>query len=195
MRTFVAIELPERVKSAISELQQELKKSRADIRWVKPDNIHLTLKFLGDTDEKIIGNIVETVKEACSVYGRFDLGTKGVGVFPDMRAPRVLWVGISDNATLTGLQKSIEDELAALGFSPEKRRFRPHLTLGRFKSSFGKEGLYDKIEEHKNLNLGSIEVKSIFLIKSELTPYGAEYTKIAGIDLKNEKQEINNRET
>ena len=185
MRSFIAIELPEGVKSAISELQQEFKKCKADIRWVKPDNIHLTLKFLGDTDEKIFDSIVEATKEACIVYKEFALEIKGVGVFPNMRAPRVLWVGISDNDSLSGLQKSVEDGLIKLGFSPEKRRFRPHLTLGRFKSSSGKEGLYDKIEEHKNLKLGSIEVKSIFLIKSELTPSGSEYTKIAGIDLKN----------
>ena len=186
MRSFIAIELPEKVKSAISELQQELKKCKADIRWVKPDSIHLTLKFIGDTDEKILDRIVEATKAACGGYGRFNLETRGVGVFPDMRAPRVLWLGISDSDSLTGLQKSIEDGLVKLGFSPEKRRFRPHLTLGRFKSSSGKEGLYDKIEEHKNLKLGSIEVKSIFLIKSELTSSGAEYTKIAGIDLKSE---------
>ncbi len=187
MRSFIAIDLPERVKSAISELQQELKKCKADIRWVKPDNIHLTLKFLGDTDEKILDRIVEATKAVCSGYSGFNLEIKSVGVFPDMRAPRVLWVGISDNDSLSGLQKSIEDGLAKLWFTPEKRRFRPHLTLGRFRSSSGKEGLYDKIEEHKNLSLGSMEVESLFLIKSELTPSGAEYTKIAGIDLKNEK--------
>ncbi|MBI5674500.1 MAG: RNA 2',3'-cyclic phosphodiesterase [Nitrospirae bacterium] len=184
LRSFIAIELPEKVKSAISELQQELKKRKADIRWVKPESIHLTLKFLGDTDEKILDRIVEAIKAACGGYGRFNLETKGVGVFPDMRAPRVLWLGISDNDSLTGLQKSIEDGLAKLGFSPEKRRFRPHLTIGRFKSSFGKEGLYDKIEELKDISLGLIEVQSIFLIKSELNPSGAKYTKIAGIDLK-----------
>lgn len=187
MRSFIAIELPERVKSALTELQRELKQCKADIRWVKSDSIHLTLKFLGDIDDKIIDRIVEATKAACIGYGRFDLETRGVGMFPDARAPRVLWVGISDNDSLTGLQKSIEDDLAELGFSLEKRRFRPHLTLGRFRSSFGKEGLYDKIEENKDISLGLIEVKSIFLIKSELTPSGAEYTKIAGIDLKNEK--------
>lgn len=185
MRSFIAIELPEGVKSAISELQQELKKCRADIRWVKPDNIHLTLKFLGDTEEKSLGKIVEAAKAACAGNGGFALETRGVGVFPDMRAPRVLWVGISDSDSLTGLQKDIENGLAKLGFSPEKRRFSPHLTLGRFRSSSGKEGLYDKIEEYKYLSLGLIEVKTIFLIKSDLTPSGAEYTKIAGIDLKN----------
>lgn len=187
MRSFIAIELPEKVKSALTELQRELKQCKADIRWVKPDNIHLTLKFLGDTDEKSLDSIVEELKAACSGYKRFDLETRGVGVFPDMRAPRVLWVGISDNDSLTGLQKSIEDGLAKLGFTTEKRRFRPHLTIGRFRSFSGKEGLYDKIEGYKNLSLGLIEVKSIFLIKSELTPSGAEYTKIAVIDLKNEK--------
>lgn len=187
MRSFIAIELPEKVKSAISELQQELKERKADIRWVKPDSIHLTLKFLGDTDEKILDRIIEAAKAACSGYSKFDLETRGVGVFPDMRAPKVLWAGISDNDSLTELKKDIENGLAKLGFSPEKRRFRSHLTLGRFKSSSGKEGLYDKIEGHKDISLGLIEVKSIFLIKSELTPSGAEYTKIAGIDLKHEK--------
>jgi len=185
LRSFIAIELPEKVKSALAELQQELKKCRADIRWVKPENIHLTLKFLGDTDARSIDRIIDAVKAACSIYSRFDLEAKGAGVFPDMRAPRVLWAGISDSDSLSGLQRDIEDGLAALGFSPEKRRFRPHLTIGRLRSSAGMESLYDKIEGDKDISLGSIEVKSIFLIKSELTPSGAEYTKIAGIDLKN----------
>jgi len=187
LRSFIAIELPDGVKSALAELRQELKKCKADIRWVKPDNIHLTLKFLGDTDEKIIGSIAEAVKTACIGYKKFTLEIKGVGVFPDIRAPRVLWAGISDNDSLTGLQKSIEDGLVKLGYAVERRRFRPHLTLGRFKSSSGKEDLYDKIEEHKNISLGFMEVKSIFLIKSDLAPSGAEYTKIAGIELKIKK--------
>ena len=187
MRSFIAIELPEGVKSALAELRQELKKCNADIRWVKPDNVHLTLKFLGDIDEKSLDMIIEATKAACTGYSGFDLEARGVGVFPDMRAPRVLWVGISDNDSLTGLQKDIENGLAAIGFSSEKRRFRPHLTLGRFKSSSGKEGLYDKIEEYKNISQGLIEVTSLFLIKSELTPSGAKHTKITGIDLKNEK--------
>jgi len=187
LRSFIAIELPETVKSALAELQQELKKCRADIRWVRTDNIHLTLQFLGDTDDKIIDRIAEAATAASSGYSSFDLEARGVGVFPDMRSPRVLWVGISGNDTLIELQRDIENGLAKLGFTPEKRRFRPHLTLGRFRSSSGRADLNDKIEENKNISLGSIEVRSIFLIKSNLTPSGAEYTKIAGIELKSEK--------
>lgn len=185
MRTFIAIELPESVKSSLSELQRELKACRADIRWVKPDNIHLTLKFLGDTDEKTVNKIVEAVKGACGGFSRFTVVIKGVGVFPDMRVPKVLWVGAAENDSLSGLQKAVEEALAKLGFPSEKRRFRPHLTLGRFKSSFGKEGLYDKMEKLKDVSAGAIEVSSIYLIKSELTSSGAEYTQIADIELKN----------
>jgi 2'-5' RNA ligase len=186
LRSFIAIELPEAVKSALAELQQEFKKCGVDVKWVKPDNIHLTLKFLGNIEEKNVERIVKIIEGICSKYKVFSLEVKGTGVFPNIRSPRVLWVGIERNSLLTKLQRDVEDEMASIGFEREDREFIPHLTLGRFKSSIGKEGLMEEIELHRNDTFGLIDVRSLSLMKSDLKPSGAEYTRIAEAFLKGE---------
>ncbi|MBI4697762.1 MAG: RNA 2',3'-cyclic phosphodiesterase [Nitrospirae bacterium] len=134
MRSFIAIELPEAVRYALSGIEEELKKSRADVRWVKPENIHLTLKFLGDVEEKNTEKITEILKDICRRFKPFALEIKGMGVFPHPRSPRVLWTGMDISDTLENLQKEIEDAMTSLGFEREDRRFTAHLTLGRFRS-------------------------------------------------------------
>jgi 2'-5' RNA ligase len=186
LRSFIAIELPETIKSALAELQQELKRSEADIRWVKPENIHLTLKFLGNIEEKLVDDIVKAIETTCNKYPEFDLEIKGMGVFPNIKSPRVIWVGVNSSEILTDLQHNIESEMAALGFEPENRKFTPHLTLGRFKSSRGKEALLEDIKLHKDSKLGLINVKSVYLMRSDLSPAGARYTRIAEISLMGE---------
>lgn len=183
MRSFIAIELPEAVISALSEFQQELKKCGADVRWVRPQNIHLTLKFLGTVDDKDSGRIKEAIEGTSKNFSYFDLHIKGTGVFPNMNNPRVLWIGVSVNETLGGLQKTIEDAMASLGFEKENRKFAPHLTLGRFRSSYGKESLLEKIELNSDREFGHIPVMMICLMKSDLSPAGAKYTRIAEIPL------------
>ncbi len=181
MRSFIAIELPEKIKSALSELQQELKKCGTDIRWIKPENIHLTLKFLGNIDEKDIDTIVKIIEGTCSRYSVFELHISGVGVFPNVKSSRVLWVGVKGNEVFTGLQQEIESGMASLGFQRENRKFIPHLTLGRFKSSQGKGALLDKIQLHENTIFGLIDVKSVSLIRSDLSQAGARYSRIVEI--------------
>jgi len=184
MRCFIAIELPEGVKSALEGLQEEFKKCGVDVRWVKPENIHLTLKFLGNIDEKKVKEIVKRIERVCDKYESFSLEARGVGVFPSLHAPRVLWAGIKGNSPLKWLQSDVEDEMASMGFKREDREFTPHLTIGRFKSFTDKKELANKIELHKDNSFGWINVKAIVLMKSDLRPSGAEYTRIAEIPLK-----------
>lgn len=184
MRCFIAIEVAEKVKTALAELQKELKGCNADIRWIKPENIHLTLKFLGNVDEKLLDKIKSKLKDTCNRYNGFSLEIKGMGISPDKRRPRVLWVDIRDNNSLTGLQRDIEEGMASIGFKKEDRRFSPHLTIGRFRSSAGIEALYDKIQLHKDDSFGLIDVKSVSLMESRLKPSGAEYTRIEEVFLK-----------
>lgn len=183
MRSFIAIELPETAKSALAELQQDLKKTGADIRWVKAENIHLTLKFLGNIEEEIIGRIVQVIKGACKKFESFDLEIKGIGVFPNVKSPRVIWVSVNGNITVAGIQREIEMGLSPLGFERENRKFSPHLTLGRFRSSQGKRPFMDKVELLKDSSYGMIDVRSVSLMRSDLGPAGARYTKIAEISL------------
>ena len=182
LRSFIAIELPETVKSAFVELQGELKKTGADIRWVKPENIHLTLKFLGNTEEST-DSIVDVIKGTCSRFEPVTLEIRGVGVFPNVKSPRVIWAGMNCNTALAEIRNSIEEGLFSLGFERDSRKFSPHLTLGRFRSSQGRRPLMDKIELLKDKSYGMIHAETVVLMKSDLAPGGAQYTRLAEISL------------
>lgn len=184
MRSFIAIELPDAVKSSLSTTQEEMKKCGADIRWVRPEGIHLTLKFLGNIEEKDVVSIIEVLKGTCENYTVFNLNISGLGFFPNNRSPRVIWVGIKDSESVSVLQTDIEEGLSSLGFERENRKYSPHLTLGRFRSSRGKQILINQIEAIKNKKFGAIKVGSVSLMKSELNPKGAKYTRVAEILLK-----------
>lgn len=183
MRSFIAIELPDEVKFTLDGIQQSLKKSGADIRWVKTDNIHLTLKFLGDIEEKSVTAIIHALKGACKNHKIFRVEILGIGTFPAKRSPRVLWAGINGTGELVKLQAEIDDAMASQGFDPEKRAFSPHLTIGRFRSSRGRDSLLEKTEMIKHESFGLFDVRSIYLIKSDLKPSGAVYSRLAEFPL------------
>jgi len=187
LRSFIAIELPEPVRAALSELQNELKKCGADVRWAKPESIHLTLKFLGDVEEKGVDHIVKLIEGTCRKYKAFSLEVAGAGVFPNKRSPRVLWVGINGNETFKTLQNEVDEAMVSMGFEKENRKFIPHLTLGRFRSLKGKDALMEKVESHRDIKLGSADVNKISLMKSDLNPAGARYTTVAEIALKSDE--------
>ena len=183
LRSFISIELPDELKTCLEEIQGELKKCKADIRWVKTKNIHLTLKFLGNINETDTEAITGVIRSACSKYQPFDLKVTGLGVFPGPRSPRVLWVGMDDSEILGGLQDEIDRGLASLGIEREKRKFSPHITLGRFKSSRGRELLLKKIPSLRGGGIGTINVKYVNLMRSDLHPDGARYSKISEVAL------------
>ena len=181
LRSFIAIELPDTVKSALLSLQQELKTCGADVRWSRPEGVHLTLKFLGDIEDKLVDGIVETLKGTCGKFQKFSCEVRGVGVFPGTKAPRVLWAGIEDHGELKLIQQEIDAGMFSLGFEREGRKFSPHLTLGRFRSSEGKMALMNKMDSYKEYSVGIIDVNHISFMRSDLGPSGAKYTKIAEI--------------
>ena len=133
--------------------------------------------------EKNIGNIVQQIEGACAKYPFFELEISGLGVFPNIRSPRVLWVGIKHEEAFAGVYSELENGLASIGYDREGRRFAPHLTLGRFRSFQGKASVSERIELHKNDRLGSIAVRTISLMESELSPAGAQYSRVAEIAL------------
>lgn len=171
------------MKSSLEGIQQSLKKSGADVRWVKTDNIHLTLKFLGDIEEKRVRDIIQVLKGACSNHKVFSIEISGMGTFPANKSPRVLWAGINDKGELIQLQSEIEKGMASLGFDPEKRAFSPHLTVGRFRSSRSRSTLLEKVVMIKHDSFGLFDVRFIYLIKSDLKPSGAVYSRIAEFPL------------
>jgi len=134
IRTFIAIEIPEEIRARLAALQEEWKKERAQVTWVKPDNIHLTLKFLGDVPEEKMESVQQGVRRATEGLTPFTVAVKTVGTFPSWKRPRVLWVGIEETTgKVSALASRIEDEMTKLGFEKEDRPFSAHLTLGRVK--------------------------------------------------------------
>ncbi len=189
IRSFIAIELSGEVKKTLTRLQNRLKSGcRAPVRWTEPDGTHLTLKFLGDIDPGISGKITAAMAEAARGVHPFHLAVSGLGVFPDPRRVRVVWVGITgDLEKLTQLQKSIESALSPLGFMTEARPFTPHLTLGRVRDQARpdeRQSLGQLVPGTVNESECRFDVNSVHLIKSQLTPQGPIYTRIGSVELK-----------
>jgi 2'-5' RNA ligase len=189
IRSFIAVELPGELKLALARLQEKLRSgSKAPVKWVDPDSVHLTLKFLGNIDPAIVGKITAVLEEAVSGMRPFNVEVSGLGVFPNIRRVQVVWVGLAGEVEKLGrLQQRIETGLVPLGFAAEPRPFTPHLTLGRVR---------DYVAPDERQSLGQlvtgtgfeakykVNVDAVHLIKSQLTREGPVYTKIGTVALK-----------
>ena len=189
IRAFIAIELSEDILSAIADLQRQLKKQvpEGTVRWVKPGGIHLTLQFLGDVPAVKINSIAQALTETCAPFHPFSVTVGGLGCFPNAKRPRVTWVGVDEpTGTLAALQKAIERAMVPLGFTPERRAFHPHLTLGRTKRQATRDqaqALGTLITTTQIPFLGQMNVRQVCLIRSDLRPTGAVYTRLAAAPL------------
>jgi 2'-5' RNA ligase len=180
IRSFLAIGIPGEILGEIGRLQERLKREiQGDIRWVRPDGIHLTLKFFGDIPEGAVSDISAVVEKAVAGHDPLDLSVSGAGVFPDLRRPRVLWLGMTgDVERLLTLQTTLERDLQRIGFPREERPFRPHLTLARIRSQRALTGLGRALEKRGGCEAGRFVAAGLSLLKSDLTPQGAIYTKL-----------------
>ena len=184
LRIFIAIPLPERLLTRLSDVQYRLqgKVSHRSVRWVKPEGVHLTLKFLGDTPR----DEISTIEEALTVVARnapsFTLTAEGLGCFPSPGRPRVLWVGVTEpTGRLKVLYQAIEEAMTALGYKPERHGFTPHLTLGRVRRGASREDMRLIGEAVTGTRVGELttfEADRFELIRSELKPSGAEYATL-----------------
>ncbi|MFO8083491.1 MAG: RNA 2',3'-cyclic phosphodiesterase [Desulfobacterales bacterium] len=179
IRTFIAIPLPKIFISWILEVQEQLKSYRFPVRWVKPENIHLTLKFLGNIPIKSIDSIAMTMDDTFCGCPPMTLFAKGLGVFPGIKKPRVIWLGLSgDIKALSGLQANLESNLEKIGFLKENRQFKSHLTLGRIKGHIEPKNLFDALRSFSEFTSEPFDTKELILYKSELKPSGASYIKL-----------------
>lgn len=175
MRAFIALELAGEIKKELSRLEGELRNTGAGVKWVTPENIHLTLKFLGDIEEERTEGIKKSLDGISSEEKSFEVNLFKLGAFPALDNPRVVWVGIDKGcAEVEKIAKRIEEDLEKLGFPKEERPFSAHLTLGRIKSPKNKSVLTEKLLTLEVLPK-SCTVKSINLFKSTLTPEGPIY--------------------
>jgi len=179
IRAFIACEIPESVLENVSKAQEGLMRLDSDASWTRVSGIHITLKFLGDIEEGYIDRVAAVIEGASKGQSPFEISIKGSGAFPNLKNPRVVWIGVEDETKgLTHLQQPLDDGLKALGFEPDEREFRPHLTLGRVKGTIGKERLSSAVSGLKDIEIGSFTVDRVILYKSELKPAGAVYTKL-----------------
>ncbi len=184
MRVFVAVCLESKVINKISEVLDQLAHHVAMPRRVRSENIHLTLKFLGDVDEHRIGAIGHALREAARPFSPFIINAKGLGVFPGLKRPQVLWVGV-ENHTLYSLTSALETGLEIIGFARDDRSFKPHLSVARWRHFRGSSaGLKREIERWKNHEFGLSTVQEIVLFQSMLSSDGAEYRALQVIGLR-----------
>lgn len=188
IRAFIAIELPDEIKKKLTEIQDFLKSKsgRAPAKWVAPESIHLTLKFLGGISPDTVAGVKGAMEEAAIGTSPFRLGVGGLGVFPNPKRVQVVWAGLTgDMAALTQLQKDLDTALAALGFTPESRPFTAHLTLARMRdeASPAEREAIGKLVESTPFQGGDFGVATFSLMRSQLRREGAIYSQMASVPL------------
>jgi 2'-5' RNA ligase len=185
MRTFVAIDLNLELKKNLSDFMQKLDRFNPNIRWVKDQGMHLTLKFIGEIKEDKAKKISLALKGLSSNHEAFPIKLVGTGTFPHRsRHPRILWAGVEDSPQIIALQNEVESLLEKESISRDKRRFFPHLTLGRVKSNHNIALVLEELFDNKEFEFGSQEVEEIIFFRSILKPTGAEYSALSKIQLK-----------
>jgi len=183
IRAFVGVRIDPKMTQKISEVQSQLTRSLTGIRWVVQENLHFTLKFLGAVEEEKINSIIKAVGRVVRPARPFSLTAGGIGVFPDIRKPRVLWVGLEAQGLQT-LSQEVEAALEPLGFAPEKRGFKPHLTIGRWRNFTAKaQRLREEINHWKDQDFGQSTVEEVVIFQSILKPNGAVYSPLQIITL------------
>jgi len=189
LRSFIAIEIPTDVQDAMDRSTAALKKALARplVRWVAAHNVHLTLKFLGDVSPANLELLAQALKFEAGQHASFSLSIGGLGVFPNLRRPRIVWIGIEAPAALQALQRGIEAAAARLGYEPENRPFSPHLTIGRVNqnaSAAEVQQIRAALEQTRVGALGAVTVEAVQIFKSDLQPGGAVYTNLYTLPMK-----------
>jgi 2'-5' RNA ligase len=183
VRTFICIEIPASIKERIGALQQSMRRIDAQASWVKPENIHLTLKFLGDVESSRLDRVRDAVERASGSTSRFQVTVGAVGCFPSTKSPRVLWVGLAGMPDeLSTLHKRIEDSLAREGFPREAKRFSPHLTIARLRAPQNAARLAEDLIA-TGFEPEAFEAREVIVMRSDLNPSGSIYTPQAIIPL------------
>jgi RNA 2',3'-cyclic 3'-phosphodiesterase len=188
LRAFIAVEIPREIREAVGKATAPLQKGIGSIvRWVPVENMHLTLKFLGDVSPTNVEMLSEMLRAEAGLFNCFELRLNGLGSFPNLKRPRVLYIGIQAPAMLEALQRGIESASRRLGYESEERGFSPHLTIGRVKQNVTateQQAIRRALEDTRIDLLGTARVDSVHLYKSDLKPTGSIYTRLYSAPLK-----------
>ncbi len=187
LRAFIAIAIPPEIKQAISHHTASLRKGTGRVmRWVDVNNIHLTLKFLGEVSASNLEHLTQSLRAECAQTAPLTVSVENLGCFPNPRQPRVLWVGLLAPPELTHLQRKVEAIAARLGYPPDEKPFSPHLTIARVREQATSEEiqtLRSLLEQKTISHLGTFTIDEIHLYKSDLKPQGPVYTRLASLRL------------
>ena len=179
IRTFLAVEISDEVREAAADLISELDLPQYDVKWVRPRNIHVTIKFFGNIDPARVADIARVMEEVGREFRPFEISVERLGAFPGLRRPRVVWIGIGEGRRhLERLYREAEERLSGIVFPPEGRSFKSHLTIGRVRSPRGSAELVRRIERRGDFNAGRCKIFELVLFRSELKPGGPIYTAL-----------------
>jgi 2'-5' RNA ligase len=177
IRTFLAVDLAKPVRAAVVDLQEELARGGADLKWTEPENLHVTLIFLGEVEDREVPRVCRIAQDIAAARPSFRLAVEGVGCFPNTRRPRIVWVGLGAGAAeLVELHDALEPPLFELGYRREERRYTPHITLGRVKGDGHTDRLTADLAKHSNWQGGEMIVSELCVMSSELAREGPLYT-------------------
>ena len=184
MRAFVAIVIDSEIKASLIDLVRRLRNRGEGVGWVRPEAVHLTLKFLGEVSDDQARAAGRGLEEIASRHEIFPLSVKGTGVFPPGASrPRILWAGIDPSPSLMGFQEDVESTLEKAGFPREAKAFHPHLTLGRVKKPVGLGRILELFKEHRDSEFGVMTADTVTLFESRLHPSGAQYAVLREVRL------------
>jgi 2'-5' RNA ligase len=182
---FIAVSLSPSILAGIEKLVQTCRSNLEDVRWVEQQNLHVTLKFLGDVSLNDLPQLIRAVTQSTRQMSSFDLTFRGLGVFPNRETPKTIWLGCREGSEeLSQLAETIDEGLLPLGFPKEARRFSPHLTIGRIKKQTQGMSLMPILDEHQNRLFGSCGISEVQIFSSELTRRGPLYDELAAIPLR-----------
>ena len=184
MRVFIGIRIPDEIKERISKVSRKLESKVREARIVSPANLHVTLKFIGETAGEKIPQLAEILTKSFEHNAPFTAKVEGAGVFPDERSVRVLWIGVNSQGNLKKLNSAIETAFALEGISKEENRFKEHITIARFKSTPKNAFLKELLEKYGEEAFGEMGIKEVELIRSDLGRSGPSYTTLNKIPLK-----------
>lgn len=182
IRCFLAIDIEPKLIANIKTIQEEFKKTNADIKYVPMENIHFTLKFFGDISEESIDKVSIAINNVIKNYSPFEIAISGSGAFPNEDYIKVIWIGISKNSTFINLQNDLDNEFKKLGFKKEKN-YTAHLTIGRMKSPKNKKEVKNVLDLFKNYEIGFMKISNLSLKSSQLTSNRPIYSEIANFEL------------
>ena len=190
-RIFIAINLPPELKNKLIKLQEEISQYLPNIRWIKPENLHLTLVFLGEIDDQKTQKVCQITKEAVEEIRSFSLNIKGLGAFPEPRRMKIIWTGALGDSMLKLLNQVLYRKLTSAGFVLDDRAFTPHLTIGRTKDQKpNKEAVFFVLNKFKDMEFGQVEIQSIDMMESQLKNGGPIYKVVEEIKLKSKSKKI-----